>query len=86
VAEFLGENPPSFLLRGEPMAPVEDDRSLAGNIADGPADPVDKDPLDNGHARKVDDHLHVHGRLLAGEHEQAPCPVTGKIVAYLSAA
>ena len=67
------------------MAPVEDDRSPAGNIADGPADPVDKYALDNGHTREVDDRLHVHRRLLAGEREQAAGPVTGKIVAYLAA-
>jgi hypothetical protein len=51
-----------------------------------PRNPVDEDTLDNRHTREVDDRLHVHRRLLAGEREQAPCPVTGKIVAYLSAA
>ncbi len=39
VTEFLSEDPAAFLLGGEPVVAVENDRTLAGNVTDGPADP-----------------------------------------------
>ena len=62
----------------------ENDRSSTGNVADGPGDPVNENTLRDWSAGKVDDRLHVHGRLLAGEREQAPCPVPSHVIAYVS--
>ena len=64
----------------------ENDRSSTGNVADGPGDPVNENTLRDWSAGKVDDRLHVHGRLLAGEREEVSCPVTSQVVACVSAA
>jgi len=63
---------------------VKDDRTLAGDVADGPSDPVDEDALDNGYAGEFDDGLNVDGRLLAGERQQPSRPTAGELVAYFS--
>jgi hypothetical protein len=51
-----------------------------------PRIPSREDTLNNGHARELDYGIDVDGRPLAGERKQAPCSVTGQVVAYLSAA
>ncbi len=80
------QDPPPFLFRGESVAAVEDDRPLAGDVADGAAHPVNENTLHDRNAGKVDDRLHVHGRLLVGEREEAPCPVTSQVVVCVSTA
>jgi len=84
VTEFLSEDPSSFLFRGEPMVAVEDDRALTGNVTDGPSDPIEEDPLNNGHTSKVDDRLHIYGWFLAGERQQPPRSTASELVAYFS--
>jgi hypothetical protein len=80
VTEFLREHPPAFLLRGESMAAVEDDRTLASHIAAGAAHPVDENTLHDQNAGKVDDRLHIYGWFLAGAREEAPRPIAGELV------
>ncbi len=66
------------------MVPIEDDRALAGNVADGAAHPVNENALHYRNAGKVDDRLDVHRRLLVGEREEAPRPVPSQVVACVS--
>jgi hypothetical protein len=84
VAEFLSEDLPSFLLRGEPVAAVEDDRTLAGDVDYGAAHPVDEDTFNHRNAGKVDDRLHIYWRLLAGESQQPSRPTAGELIAYFT--
>ena len=59
MTEFLCEDPSPFLFRGESVVAVENDRALAGKVADGPSDPIEEDTLNNGHTSKVDDGFNV---------------------------
>jgi hypothetical protein len=43
--------------------PIEDDRSSAGNVADGPSDPIEGNTLNNGHAGEVDDDVDARSHL-----------------------
>ena len=83
MTEFLGEDQPSFLFREEPVVAVEDDRALAGDVADRAAHPVNENTLHHRNAGKVDDRLHVHRRFLVSV--RRPRAVTGLIVARVSA-
>ncbi len=62
------------------MVPIEDDRSSASNVADGPSDPIDEDTLNDRNAGKFDDRLHVYRWFLAGEREDSPRSSTSELV------
>jgi hypothetical protein len=66
------------------MVTVEDDRALAGNVIDGPSDPIDKDTFDDRNSSKVNDGFNVDGGSLAGERNEPSRSTTGELVAYFS--
>ena len=62
------------------MVPVEDDRSLAGNVPDGSSDSIDEDALNDRYAGTVNDDLDVDGRPLTGKRQETSSSIPGKFV------
>jgi hypothetical protein len=85
MPEFLGQDPPSFLFRGESVAAIEDDRALAGNVADSSSDPIEENTLNNGHTREVDDGCNIDGGTLMGKRKEPPRSSTSELVPNFSA-
>jgi hypothetical protein len=66
------------------MTAVEDNRALAGNVADGPSDPIDKDTFNDRNAGKIDDTLNVNRGPLTGKCEKTSSSSASQLVSYFS--
>ena len=62
------------------MVAVEDDRTLAADVADRAAHPIDEDALNDRNAGELDNRLHIYGRLLASERKESPRSSTSQLV------
>jgi len=66
------------------MVTVEDDRSSASNVTDGPSDPIEEDTLNNGYTSKVDDGCNIDGGTLMSKREESPRSSASELVADFS--
>lgn len=66
------------------MVAVEDDRTAAGDIADGPSNPIDKDTFHDGHASEINDGLDINRWALTSKREEPPGSISSEFVTHVS--